>query len=60
MKKKSEYPQRIRFEYYKHGTDRLNYRNIEYAIEKTFNNDMEESRYYEEMNHEANVTIIKF
>jgi len=55
---KREYPRRVRFEYYKHDTDRRDYHNIDYVIEETFNDDMEESKYYESMNHEANVSII--
>ena len=59
MKTTKNYPIKIRVEYYKNDTNTSDYFNIKYATEDVVNSESDEMIFYEGLNHEANIKIIK-
>ena len=51
------YPKTIRAAYFKDGVDKRDSFNEWYALEETVNNSIDESLFYEGLNHEANIEI---
>lgn len=54
------FPKTIRVAYFKEGVDKRDNFNEWYVVEETVNNSMQESSFYESLNHEANVNIDVF
>ena len=55
--KKNMYPKTMTARYFKHDSDTRNPRNEMYASETEVNNRLEESKFFEGLNHEANIVI---
>ena len=57
LTKAQDYPKVFTVRHFKEGADTRDFFNEKYAIEYIVNNDDEERKFYENLNHEANLVI---